>query len=74
MTTSKISPKLLFILTKINYSFCLSFIIIKYNLVQWEPSSLDKVEDAKLDLILQPFEKNLELDIPESEERRLVDV
>ncbi|KAK7333741.1 hypothetical protein VNO80_30518 [Phaseolus coccineus] len=44
--------------------------IDKDNSPKWEPSSLDKVEDAKLDLIFQPFEKNLELHIPESEESR----
>ncbi|XP_068494673.1 3-hydroxyisobutyryl-CoA hydrolase-like protein 5 isoform X2 [Phaseolus vulgaris] len=42
----------------------------KDNSPKWEPSSLDKVEDAKLDLIFQPFDKNLELHIPESEESR----
>jgi len=52
----------------------LCFIILKYNLVQWEPPSLDKVEDEKLELIFQPFEQNLELHIPESEESRLVGV
>ncbi|KAL5165062.1 3-hydroxyisobutyryl-CoA hydrolase-like protein 5 [Glycine soja] len=44
--------------------------IDKDNTPKWEPSSLDKVEDGKLDLIFQPFEKNLELQIPESEEYR----
>uniref|UniRef100_A0A0R0J3C7 3-hydroxyisobutyryl-CoA hydrolase n=2 Tax=Glycine max TaxID=3847 RepID=A0A0R0J3C7_SOYBN len=44
--------------------------IDKDNAPKWEPSSLDKVEDGKLDLIFQPFEKNLELQIPESEEYR----
>ncbi|WVY92430.1 hypothetical protein V8G54_031518 [Vigna mungo] len=48
--------------------------IDKDNSPKWEPSSLDKVEDAKLDLIFQPFEQNLELHIPESEESRLVGV
>lgn len=44
--------------------------IDKDNAPKWEPSSLDKVEDRKLDLIFQPFEKNLELQIPETEECR----
>ncbi|KAG4935653.1 hypothetical protein JHK85_050572 [Glycine max] len=43
---------------------------ISKDMYEWEPSSLDKVEDGKLDLIFQPFEKNLELQIPESEEYR----
>lgn len=41
-------------------------------LVQWDPTSLDKVDDEKLDLIFKPFDKELELQIPESEESRLV--
>lgn len=44
--------------------------IDKDNAPKWEPSSLDKVDSEKLDLIFQPFEKNLELQIPESEEYR----
>ncbi|XP_027343580.1 3-hydroxyisobutyryl-CoA hydrolase-like protein 5 [Abrus precatorius] len=41
--------------------------IDKDNAPKWEPSSLEKVEDGKLDLIFQPFDKNLELQIPQSE-------
>lgn len=39
---------------------------------KWDPPSLDKVDDEKLDLIFKPFDKELELQIPESEEFRLV--
>ncbi|KAL4275245.1 hypothetical protein AHAS_Ahas20G0087900 [Arachis hypogaea] len=39
----------------------------KDNAPKWDPPSLDKVDDRKLDLVFQPFEKNLELQIPESE-------
>ena len=38
--------------------------------MQWDPSSLDKVEDEKLNLVFQPFEEDLELQIPEKEECR----
>ncbi|MED6157328.1 hypothetical protein PIB30_022148 [Stylosanthes scabra] len=44
--------------------------IDKDNAPKWDPSTLDKVDDGKLDLVFQPFEKNLELQIPESEEYR----
>nr|AFK44259.1 unknown [Lotus japonicus] len=44
--------------------------IDKDNSPKWEPPSLDKVEDGKLDLIFQPFDKDLELQIPEREENR----
>ncbi|KAK7304988.1 hypothetical protein VNO77_42885 [Canavalia gladiata] len=44
--------------------------IDKDNAPKWEPPSLDKVDDGKLNLIFQPFEKNLELQVPESEECR----
>ncbi|KAJ1383122.1 Enoyl-CoA hydratase/isomerase, HIBYL-CoA-H type [Sesbania bispinosa] len=44
--------------------------IDKDNAPKWEPPSLDKVDDGKLDLIFQPFDKDLELQIPEREECR----
>ncbi|XP_061344067.1 3-hydroxyisobutyryl-CoA hydrolase-like protein 5 [Gastrolobium bilobum] len=44
--------------------------IDKDNAPKWEPPSLDKVDNGKLDLIFQPFDKNLELQIPEREECR----
>ncbi|XP_061344065.1 3-hydroxyisobutyryl-CoA hydrolase-like protein 5 [Gastrolobium bilobum] len=44
--------------------------IDKDNAPKWEPPSLDKVDNGKLDLIFQPFDKNLELQIPEKEECR----
>ncbi|KAK7243119.1 hypothetical protein RIF29_37905 [Crotalaria pallida] len=44
--------------------------IDKDNSPKWEPPSLDRVDDKKLDLVFQPFEKNLELRIPEEEECR----
>ena len=65
----------LFVLRKIKASviLLLSLLIILNNQhFQWEPPTLDKVDDGKLDLVFQPFEKNLELQIPENEECRLV--
>ncbi|CAL5202003.1 unnamed protein product [Lathyrus oleraceus] len=44
--------------------------IDKDNAPKWDPPSLDKVDDEKLDLIFKPFDKELELQIPESEEFR----
>jgi 3-hydroxyisobutyryl-CoA hydrolase len=44
--------------------------IDKDNAPKWDPPSLDKVDDEKLDLIFKPFDKELELQIPESEESR----
>lgn len=44
--------------------------IDKDNAPQWDPSSLDKVEDEKIDLVFQPFKEDLEVQIPEKEESR----
>lgn len=44
--------------------------IDKDNAPKWDPATLDKVDDEKLDLIFMPFDKELELQIPESEECR----
>ncbi|KAI4308116.1 hypothetical protein L6164_031222 [Bauhinia variegata] len=40
------------------------------NAPKWDPPSLEKVDNAKLDLVFKPFEKDLELQIPEEEESR----
>lgn len=42
--------------------------IDKDNAPKWDPPSFEEVE--KLDLVFQPFEKDLELQIPEKEEHR----
>ncbi|KAJ7965065.1 3-hydroxyisobutyryl-CoA hydrolase-like protein [Quillaja saponaria] len=44
--------------------------IDKDNTPKWEPTSLDKVDDGKVDLVFQPFKVDLELQIPEKEESR----
>lgn len=44
--------------------------IDKDNAPKWDPLTLDKVNDAQLDLVFQPFEKHLELPIPEKEALR----
>lgn len=44
--------------------------IDKDNAPQWDPSSLDKVEDEKIDLVFQPFKEDLEVQISEKEESR----
>ena len=44
--------------------------IDKDNSPKWEPPSLEKVEVGKVDLVFQPFEKDLELQIPETDECR----
>ncbi|KAK4278952.1 hypothetical protein QN277_016722 [Acacia crassicarpa] len=44
--------------------------IDKDNAPKWQPPALDKVEDGKVDLVFQPFEKDFELQIPEKEECR----
>ncbi|KAK7836679.1 3-hydroxyisobutyryl-coa hydrolase-like protein 5 [Quercus suber] len=44
--------------------------IDKDNAPKWDPSSLDKVEDEKIDLVFQPFKEDLEVQIPEKEESR----
>ncbi|PON89715.1 Enoyl-CoA hydratase/isomerase, HIBYL-CoA-H type [Trema orientale] len=44
--------------------------IDKDNSPKWDPPSLDKVDDKKVDLVFQPFKEDLELRIPEKEERR----
>ncbi|XP_030466751.2 3-hydroxyisobutyryl-CoA hydrolase-like protein 5 [Syzygium oleosum] len=42
----------------------------KDNSPKWDPVTLDKVEDDKIDLVFQPFPDDLELQIPEKEECR----
>lgn len=37
---------------------------------QWNPQSLDKVDDEKLDLVFKPFKEDLELQIAEKEDNR----
>ncbi|TQD71667.1 hypothetical protein C1H46_042799 [Malus baccata] len=44
--------------------------IDKDNAPKWNPPSLDNVVDKKLDLVFQPFEEDLELQIKEQEENR----
>ncbi|KAL6976001.1 3-hydroxyisobutyryl-CoA hydrolase [Sarracenia purpurea var. burkii] len=44
--------------------------IDKDNAPKWEPQTLDKVSNDKVDLVFQPFEEHLELEIPEKEECR----
>ncbi|KAK6919782.1 Enoyl-CoA hydratase/isomerase domain [Dillenia turbinata] len=44
--------------------------IDKDNAPKWDPPTLDKVEDEKLDLVFKAFEENLELQIPQMEECR----
>lgn len=44
--------------------------IDKDNSPKWDPPTLDKVDDEKLDLVFQPFKEDLELQIPEKEESR----
>ncbi|GAB2275179.1 hypothetical protein Dimus_009941 [Dionaea muscipula] len=44
--------------------------IDKDNAPKWDPTSLDKVSDEDVDLVFQPFEAQLELQIPEKEENR----
>lgn len=41
-------------------------------LLQWDPSTLEKVEAEKLNLVFQPFEEDWELKIPIREDSRLV--
>ncbi|KAM3698965.1 hypothetical protein ACJW31_06G226400 [Castanea mollissima] len=44
--------------------------IDKDNAPKWDPPSLDKVEDEKVDLVFQPFKEDLEVQVPEKEESR----
>lgn len=44
--------------------------IDKDNSPKWDPPSLDKVMDNKVELVFQPFEKDLVLQIPDDEECR----
>ncbi|CAB4304407.1 unnamed protein product [Prunus armeniaca] len=44
--------------------------IDKDNAPKWNPPSLDNVGDEKIDQVFQPFEEDLELQIPEKEEHR----
>ena len=55
--------------------FCQVFptvIIINETKLQWDPPSLDKVDDEKVDFVFQPFQEELELAIPEMEDCRYV--
>lgn len=47
-------------------------IIINETKLQWDPPSLDKVDDEKVDFVFQPFQEELELAIPEMEDCRYV--
>ncbi|CAI9089010.1 OLC1v1023495C1 [Oldenlandia corymbosa var. corymbosa] len=44
--------------------------IDKDNCPKWEPSTLEEVNDEKIDIVFQPFEEELELSIPEREDSR----
>lgn len=44
--------------------------IDKDNAPKWDPSTLDKVNNEKMDLLFQPFKEELELQIPDKEECR----
>ncbi|XVE78488.1 hypothetical protein DITRI_Ditri13aG0149300 [Diplodiscus trichospermus] len=44
--------------------------IEKDNAPKWDPPVLDQVDDEKIDLVFQPFEKDLELKVPELEQCR----
>lgn len=44
--------------------------IDKDNAPKWNPQSLDKVDDEKLDLVFKPFKEDLELQIAEKEDNR----
>ncbi|KAL3508948.1 hypothetical protein ACH5RR_028349 [Cinchona calisaya] len=44
--------------------------IDKDNSPKWEPSTLDKLDDEKVNLVFQPFEEDLELKIPDREDCR----
>lgn len=44
--------------------------IDKDNAPKWNPPSLEKVDDEKLDLVFKPFKEDLELRIPEKEDNR----
>lgn len=44
--------------------------IDKDNAPKWDPPTLDKVNDEKVDIVFQPFKEELELQIPEKEECR----
>ncbi|KAI5662108.1 hypothetical protein M9H77_21431 [Catharanthus roseus] len=44
--------------------------IDKDNSPKWDPSTLDEVEDEKVNLVFEPFQDDLELQIPEREDCR----
>ncbi|GLT36668.1 hypothetical protein SLA2020_110310 [Shorea laevis] len=44
--------------------------IDKDNAPKWDPPSVEKVDDEKVDLVFQPFQEELELQIPEQEQHR----
>ncbi|KAG8662630.1 3-hydroxyisobutyryl-CoA hydrolase-like protein 5 [Manihot esculenta] len=44
--------------------------IDKDNAPKWDPPTLDEVDDQKVDLVFQPFEEDLELQIPGQENSR----
>lgn len=44
--------------------------IDKDNSPKWDPSTLDRVDDERVNVVFQPFEEDLELKIPEREDCR----
>ena len=42
--------------------------------MQWNPATLDEVDDEKINLVFLPLEDDLELRIPETEENKFVRV
>ena len=40
--------------------------------MQWNPATLDEVDDEKIKLVFKPLEDDLELRVPETEENRFV--
>ncbi|GKV23040.1 hypothetical protein SLEP1_g32825 [Rubroshorea leprosula] len=44
--------------------------IDKDNAPKWDPPSVEKVDNEKVDLVFQPFQEELELQIPEQEQHR----
>lgn len=53
----------------------LSFLLVLNKtvyLLQWDPPTLDQVDNGKVDLVFLPFEEDLELQIPDKDELRLV--
>lgn len=38
--------------------------------MQWDPPTLEKVEDDKVNEVFQPFREDLELQVPKNDEHR----